>query len=88
MAMYAVIQLADGDTPEEMTKKLQAVDDSVFAFYAHRGVYFVRYGGTAQQLAERIGFGGEHGAKIGIVIAMGQNYGYANGDLWNWMRVS
>ena len=27
-------------------------------------------------------------APLGIVIAMGQNYGFANGDLWNWMRVT
>ena len=86
MAMYAVIQLGDADTQEEMKAKLQAIDDSTFAFYADRGVYFVRYGGTARQLAERIGFAGEHGAKPGIVIKARQHYGFANRDLWNWMN--
>ena len=88
MTMYAVIQLGDGDTPEEMKSKLQDIDNSVYTLYANRGVFFLRYGGTAQQLADRIGFGKEHGAKIGIVTAMGQNYGFANVDLWNWMKSS
>ena len=85
MAMYAVIQLGAGDTPEEMKAKLQAIDNSVYTYYASRGVFFLRYGGTAEQLAERIGSGGTADAKLGIVIAVGQNYGFAKRDLWNWM---
>ena len=82
--MYAVIQLGHGDTPEEITAKLQGIDNSTYTYYANRGVFFLRYGGTARQLAEMVGFD----SNTGIVVAMGQNYGYANGDLWDWMGAS
>ena len=88
MNQYAVILLGDEREPDEIRKALQSIDPSVFDFYASRGVYFARFSGTAQQLAERIGFVKEHGAKLGIVIGVGQNYGFANADLWNWMRQS
>ena len=88
MAMYAVIQLGDGDTPEEMGAKLQELDKSAYSHYASRGIFFLRYGGTAEQLAEKVGFGNSADAEVGIVITMGQNYGFAKKDLWTWMSMS
>ena len=68
---------------------LRTIDTAVYENYAKRGVYFVRFSGTAQQLAERIGFSDDHGAQSGIVVGMnGRYYGYANGDLWAWARDS
>ena len=68
-----------------MINALRAIDDATFDGYEDRGVYFARYRGTAQQLAERVGFSEEHGAQAGIVIEVGRNYGFAKGDLWHWL---
>lgn len=85
MNIYAVI-LLDADVDAEKTVNiLHEQDPSFYDHYASRGVYFVRFSGAAQQLAERLGFANEHGAQRGIVIGVGQYFGYANRDLWNWM---
>ncbi len=86
MNKYAVVLLADEEEPGTVVSILRTVDASVYEHYAARGIYFARFAGTAQQLAERLGFANDYGAKRGIVIgAGGQYYGYANRDLWNWM---
>jgi len=87
--MYTVIQLDRKGAPEIMKKRLRDIDKSAFISYAHLGVYFVKYSGTAVQLSELVGFSDERdGVKTGIVIAMGQNHGFANKDLWTWMGMS
>ena len=63
MSKYAVILFADEDKPGQAVATLRAVDTAVYEHYASRGVYFVRFPGTAQQLAERLGFATDHGAR-------------------------
>ena len=90
MNMYAVILLADEEEPGAAVKILRGLDPSVYEHYAQRGLYFVRFGGTAQQLAERMGFGtgrGPHPLR-GVVLGVSQYFGFANRDLWNWMGSS
>ena len=89
MKKYAVVLLGGEKEAGKVASILKLVDDAAYENYTQRGVYFVRYSGTAQQLAERIGFSDDRGAQSGIVVGIGgQYYGYANRDLWTWMRDS
>ena len=87
MKRYAVILLSD-EQDSGTADILRNVDPSVFDYYSSRGLYFVRFAGTAQQLAERIGFASQHGARLGLVTSLGQYDGFANRDLWNWLSIS
>ena len=90
MNMYAVILLDDEEEPGVAANTLRAIDPSVYEHYAPRGLYFVRFGCTAQQLAERMGFATKHDTHPirGVVLGVSQYFGFANRDLWNWMGSS
>lgn len=90
MNKYAVILLSDEEEPGAAANILRAIDPSVYEHYAQRGLYFVRFGGTAQQLAERMGFSTGHDPDPirGVVLGVSQYFGFANRDLWNWMGSS
>ena len=86
MTKYAVILLTDEQEPGRVAKILSDSTPPCTIHYADERVYFARYTGTAQQLSERVGFSGGENAQAGIVMEVGQYFGYANKDLWNWLR--
>ncbi|MDE2914203.1 MAG: hypothetical protein OXL68_14905 [Paracoccaceae bacterium] len=87
MNKYVVISLTEEKDFKAIEKSLKTLDPSVYDYYSSKGVYFVQYGGTAQQVAELIGFGSKYGSKPGLVIGpFQQYYGFANPDLWNWLN--
>ncbi len=93
MNIYAVIMLAEDADANKTAETLRSLDPSVYEHYASRGVYFVRFNCTAQQLSEKLGLAPvsiatEHSAKTGIVIGVNQYFGFANNDLWNWLAPS
>jgi uncharacterized lipoprotein len=88
MNTYAVVLLAEDPDTNKTAKILQELDASVYDQYASRGVYFIRYSGTARQIHERVGFGNAGRPVHGIVISVSQYYGFANKELWNWMGPS
>lgn len=83
MSIYAVVMLVD-DEKSGVGGILRAVDSSLYEHYAPK-FYLVRFGGTAQQLAEKVGFN-EHGKNWGVVIKIDDYYGFADRDMWTWMR--
>lgn len=82
MTTYAVIPFTDDiETPWKALEDLQ----TVYRDYAPP-VAFVRYGGTAKQLAEKVGFSKHHGEKTGVVVEIADYHGFANTDLWRWLE--
>ena len=88
MNVYAVIHLKRDENPDEFVKNVQELDAAAFVQYASEGVCFIRFNGTARQLSEKVGFSKNDNPKTGIVIGVSQYFGFASGDLWNWMKVS
>ena len=85
MNMYAIVFLKD-ENREKVVEALSEIDKSVFKDYSSRGVYFVRFSGTAKQLAENLGMSGDYNApRTGIVMKVTQYFGFANRDLWTWL---
>ena len=80
--IYLVIPLSDD--PRDLKKIAEEADPGAYVAYAPR-VYFVRFTGTAQKLAEKFGFAGGEGVHRGIVARMGSNFGFASKDLWGWI---
>jgi len=84
MTTFAVIPLSESAL--DLQKALEGIQ-TVYRDY-EPNVLFVQYGGTAKQLAERVGFSQQHGAKNGIVVEVVDYYGYANTNLWRWLERS
>ena len=86
MNKYAVVTFAAEEEQGKTVNTLRSLDPSAYEHYGARGVYFARFSGTAQQLAEKLGFAADFGATPGIVIGIsGQYYGYGNRSLWQWL---
>lgn len=49
--------------------------------------YFVSYDGTTRELADLIGYNEKSDVGTGIVIPITNHAGYANKDLWEWIRL-
>ena len=48
-------------------------------------VFFVSYGGTTQDLSEKVGLKGRREAS-GVVLPVSNYSGFASPDLWEWLR--
>ena len=82
--IYAVIPF-DNISEDEFSRAISGVDSSAYTGYAPK-VYFVQYNGTANSLAEKVGFSGETKSVAGVVIQASGYFGFASPDLWEWLR--
>ena len=81
MTTFAVIPFTD-DT-ESVGKALEGFS-STYREYGPRA-FFVKHGGTAKDLAEKVGFSKQDGANTGVVVEIAEYFGYANTNLWRWL---
>ena len=81
MTTFAIIPL--DDNIETLRKELDN-HKAVYRDYGPRA-FFVKHGGTAKELAERVGFSQQHGARAGVIVEVVNYYGFANQDLWLWL---
>ena len=80
---FAVIPF--DDPAYDLLERVQRVDQSAYVSYAPR-VYFVRFDGTAASLAAAIGFTAESNQQIGLILPTKGGFGYADSDLWDWLK--
>ena len=82
---YAVVPLTNGK--EDIRRAIEEIDKSYYSDYAP-DIYFVRFSGTARALSEKLGFGNEDEDEelSGIVMLIDDYFGYANADLWTWLK--
>ena len=87
--IYAVAPLIVSPNFSERLRKLREAGTQVYQW--HEGTYdspplhFVSYKGTTRELADKLGFGDEVGID-GVVLPVTNFGGYADGDLWEWLR--
>lgn len=86
--IYAVVPLSGENAPNnlQIQEKVVAIDHAAYTLYAPR-IYFVRYKGSAGDLAKQIGFAPpENNEKVreGIVLRIHrfEYSGLALGNLW------
>ena len=82
--IYAVIPLLGDDT--KLQEKLNTLGVPVYDDEAPK-VYFVKYNKTTSSLADAIGYK-EDGIGTGIILQISNYSGYANKDLWAWIRTN
>ena len=84
--IYAVMFLTDEF--QDLTDTIREVDPSAYTTYAPRA-YFLRFDGPASSLNKIMD------TKLAvstwsenqfIVVEVGKNFGFAKGDLWNWIK--
>ena len=96
--IYAIVPLETNDVQNDaLRKKIDSLNrtngpssltmDSIRVYTeAAPDLYFVVYDGTTRDLAEKIGYCDptpEVGA--GVVIQVSHYYGYASGNMWDWL---
>ena len=83
---YAVIPLGPGDHDADLIEKLLLADKGAYTFYGPN-VYFISFPGTAQSLSNLVGFSNPNlkEGKHGVVVSIGDYYGFGNKDLWSWL---
>ena len=97
--IYAIIPLSPLNEHitvlSEKIEKLSTIDPNtqapppiphIYKDYSPK-IYFVTFQGTARELSDLLGYGDDLDIGIGIVMRLGNNYGYASQSLWEWLEV-
>ena len=81
--IYAIIPFEPGEKLRSSIDKLGIPVCDVEAPAAH----FVSYNGITRKLSEAVGFGDDKDVGTGIVIPVSTYFGYASGELWEWLEI-
>ena len=97
--VYAIVPLSSySEQNSALRKKIEGLSSGesntqahppilhVYKDYAPK-IYFVTYQGTARELSDLIGYGNDSEIGVGLVMHLGNNFGYASSTLWEWMEV-
>lgn len=88
--IYVIIAIGD-ESASEIKKSVDAAGfRSKYDGYAHHGVWFISAHGTAHDVSAALGLirgDSDPDLPVGITVGVGDYYGYASKDLWEWMKV-
>ena len=84
---YAVVPLEPPKDPDKLLERILEVDGAAYTHY-HPKICFVSFSGTAEDLSKRLHFSRVYkdSAVPGVVISIGDYYGFGNKNMWGWLR--